>query len=154
MNLSAHFTEAEFTRSAIASRRGFDNSLPPGMIEAARGTADMMEKIRAHLCSISGKTIPIIITSGYRCPDLNRTVGSAGSSDHLRAMAVDFEAPAFGAPYEVCKALLPMVDTFGIGQLIHEFGEWTHVSTRYPDKTINRILTISKAGTQAGIKAV
>jgi hypothetical protein len=31
------------------------------------------------------------------------------------------------------------------------FGTWVHVSTRIPDKIINRIITIDKDGTRAGI---
>jgi len=151
MNLSEHFTIEEFTSSDIAKRRGFDNSLPQGMMGEAKKTADMMERIRAYLGSIIGKNVPILITSGYRCPDLNRTVGSSGTSDHLRAMAVDFKAPVFGTPYQVAKVLAPVVDELEIGQLIHEFGSWIHVSTRYPDKIVNRIITIGKNGTQVGI---
>jgi zinc D-Ala-D-Ala carboxypeptidase len=76
------------------------------------------------------------------------------SSDHLRAMAADFKAPAFGTPLEVCRALEPHLDELGIGQLIHEFGTWVHASTRRPDREVNRILTISHAGTLPGIVAV
>jgi hypothetical protein len=39
----------------------------------------------------------------------------------------------------------------GIGQLIYEFESWVHVSTRIPDKIINRIITINKRGVSAGI---
>jgi uncharacterized protein YcbK (DUF882 family) len=111
----------------------------------------MLERIRAYLVSDSGKNIPIIITSGYRCPQLNRAIGSSDTSDHRKALAADFRAPAYGTPLQVCKALAPVVSVLGIGQLILEFNSWVHVSTRPSDKIINRIITISKAGTQAGI---
>jgi zinc D-Ala-D-Ala carboxypeptidase len=76
------------------------------------------------------------------------------ASDHLRAMAADFKAPAFGTPLEVCRALAPHLDDLGIGQLIHEFGTWVHVSTRRPEREVNRTLTISHAGTMPGIVGV
>jgi hypothetical protein len=82
---------------------------------------------------------------------LNRAIGSGDTSDHRKAMAADFRAPSFGTPLQVCKALAPVVSVLGIGQLILEFNSWVHVSTRPSDKIINRIITISKAGTQAGI---
>ena len=41
-----------------------------------------------------------------------------------------------------------------IGQLIHEFGRWVHTGVTMPDKPVNRILTISAAGTVQGIVEV
>lgn len=146
MNLSPHFTLQEFTASDTAARRGFDNSLPTELIGSARVTAEMMEKIRAHLGGV-----PIHITSGYRCPDLNRAVGSSGTSDHLKAAACDFRAPAFGTPLDICRSLVPMMSVLGIGQIIYEF-TWVHVSTRTPDKIINRVLTVNGKGYVPGIQ--
>lgn len=158
MNLSTHITFAEFTRSSTAARLGIDNTLPGALIPAARVTADMLERIRAHLCTLAGREIPIIISSGYRCERLNRAVGGSPASDHVKALAVDFEAPAFGAPVEIARVLAPLVGTLSIGQLINEFpdangGGWVHVSTRMPDKMLNRVLTISAAGTKPGVHA-
>jgi hypothetical protein len=48
----------------------------------------------------------MLISSGYRCLALNRAIGSSDTSDHIKAMAADFRAPAFGSPLEVSKALL------------------------------------------------
>jgi hypothetical protein len=150
MKLSTNFSLSEFVASDTADRMGIDNDLPIELMTNAKATADMLERIRAYLVSDSGKSIPIIITSGYRCQHLNRVIGSTGG-DHPRAMAADFRAPAYGTPLQVCKALAPVVSVLGIGQLILEFNSWVHVSTRPSDKIINRIITISKAGTQAGI---
>lgn len=154
MNLTAHFTEEEFTASDTATRRGIDNRLPGGLRPTAIATCDMMERIRTHLSRLAGRDIPITVTSGYRSLALNRAIGSSDSSDHPRAMAVDFKAPAFGTPYDVAAALAPAVSELGIGQLIHEFGTWVHVSTRRATKDVNRIITISARGTQAGILRV
>ena len=151
MNLSTHFTLAEFTDSDSARRRGIDNDLPIELYTSAHGTAEMMERIRAHLSSIAGKPAPILITSGYRSPSLNRAIGSSDTSDHTQARAVDFKAPMFGSAHAVALALAPVVSVLGIGQLIYEFGSWVHVSTRLPDKVINRIITINKRGVHAGI---
>ncbi len=149
MNLSPHFTLDEFTASDTAVRHGLDNSVPPELMANAFAAAAMMERIRDAL---GGK--PIIITSGYRAPAVNKAVGSGLGSDHPKAMAVDFKCPAFGTPYEVCQQLAPLVSVLDIGQLIHEFGRWIHVSTRTPDKLLNRIITISSAGTEVGIHRV
>lgn len=149
MKLSQHFTMAEFTASDTAARKGIDNSLPAALLSNALEAAEMMEKIRSVL---GGK--PIIITSGYRSAVLNAAIGSSNASDHPKACAVDFKCPEFGAPYEVAKHLSTKIDSLGIGQLIAEFGSWVHVSTQQPSKVINRIITISARGTEAGIQRV
>lgn len=154
MQLSEHFTTAEFTASETAVRHGLDNSLPATMLATAASTCEMLERIRAKLSELAGREVPIQVTSGYRCARVNALVGSSSSSDHIRAMAIDFKAPAFGSPYEIAQALAPLVDELEIGQLIHEFGQWVHVSTREPERDVNRIITISHAGTQPGVLAV
>lgn len=151
MNLSPHFTDHEFTASDMAERRGIDNSLPSALLANAEGTARMLESIRTYLSKRAGRDIPVQITSGYRCPALNRAIGSSDASDHTKAMAADIKAPAFGTAFEVATALAPHVSELGIGQLIHEFGSWVHVSTRVPSNPVNRIITIDKAGTHLGI---
>jgi zinc D-Ala-D-Ala carboxypeptidase len=154
MNLSPHFTLAEFTASDTAARLGIDNDLPIHLVEVARGTAQMMERIRSHLTYLHGNPVPIVVTSAWRSPKLNAAIGSRGSSDHLKMLAVDFKAPAFGSPAKVCRALVPAVDDLGIGQLIHEFGAWVHVSSRDPDRASNRIITATARGFVTGIQEV
>lgn len=151
MNLSTHFTLSEFIESDTAKRRGINNDLPLTLTANAKNTAEMMERIRAHLSSISGKPAPILITSGYRSQLLNRAIGSSDTSDHTLALAVDFKSPVFGSAHAVALALAPVVSVLGIGQLIYEYDSWVHVSTRLPDKVINRIITINKRGVHAGI---
>ena len=149
--LSPHFTLEEFSRSDIALRHGIDNSVPPELMQNAIQTAMMLERIRVHLISQRGRPVPIILSSGYRCAQVNRLAGSGQGSDHVRAMAADWAAPEFGSPLDICRALVPVVSLLNIGQLAYEFGSWIHVSTRIPDKEANRIITINKHGTHAGI---
>lgn len=111
----------------------------------------MLERIRTALSEQAGKPVPIIISSGYRSENVNRVVGGSASSDHLTASAADWTAPAFGTPFQVAQFLAPRVGELGIGQLIHEFGAWVHTSTRVPTKMVNRIITISHAGTSVGV---
>jgi zinc D-Ala-D-Ala carboxypeptidase len=145
--MTPHFSLAEFTFSQTAARRGIDNNLPESLRPAAIDTLQMMEAIRHALGGV-----PVIITSGYRSPALNTAIGGSKRSDHMQARAVDFRAPAFGTPLAVCNRLAPMVDELGIGQLIHEFGSWVHVSTALPLQPVNRVITISQAGTFPGIR--
>jgi zinc D-Ala-D-Ala carboxypeptidase len=144
--LSAHFSLREFTRSAEAARKGIDNTPSPAIISNLVATAQMLEKIRALIQS------PIRITSGYRCLRLNRAIGSKDTSDHIRGLAADIDADSFASPFHLATTLAPRVDSLAIGQLILEFDEWVHVSTKLPAKPINRILTINSSGVFPGIK--
>lgn len=143
--MTPHFSLEEFTQSDTAARLGIDNRVPDELRENALKTLQMMERIRFHIDA------PIAITSGYRCKALNQAIGSKPTSDHTLAFAVDFKAPKAGTPYEIAKDLAGVIDVIGIGQLILEFGAWVHVSLARPEKTINRIITIDKTGTRAGI---
>ena len=149
--MTPHFTLAEFVASTIAARRSIDNRLPEELRPSAIAALEMMERIRAHLSTLAGRDVPIRISSGYRSPQLNMIVGSSSTSDHPKACAVDWTAEGFGTPYQIASALAPHVQALGIGQLIHEFGEWVHVSTRLPDKALNRVITIDRTGTRVGI---
>lgn len=155
-HLSPHFTVAEFVRSAKADELGIDNSLPAAVLPAARSTAEMLERIRDTLAARAGYTVPITISSGYRCAALNLAVGSGNTSDHPRGQAADFTAKDFGTPLQICRALAPLVQALGIGQLIYECPtpgrRWVHVSTRVPDKLVNRVITIGPSGTMLGIQ--
>lgn len=149
MKLTPHFTLAELTASNTARRLGLDNA--PDAEAQARliATAEMLERVRATLC------VPIIITSGYRSPAVNRAVGGVTSSDHSRGQAADIVAPAFGTPYRIAKTLAPLIGVLGIGQVILEGvrgKQWVHLSTRIPDKIVNRVITITDAGVRVGIQ--
>lgn len=155
MQLSPHFSLREFCFSSTADRLGIDNTLPLELYPHAMQTAVMLEEIRAFLTFKAGREIPIRISSGYRCPALNKAVGSSDRSDHVGAFAADWSAPAFGTPTEICRALEPECKNLGIGQLINEFpsehGGWVHTSTREKAEP-NGIITITHAGTFAGIR--
>ena len=151
MNLTPHFTLAEMTRSGTAERLRLANDPDPAARAALLQTAEMLERIRAVLDA------PVIVTSAYRAPAVNRAVGGATTSDHMAGQAADILVPRFGTPYRVAKTLAPLVEKLGIGQLILEGvkgKQWVHVSTRPSSKVINRVITITDAGARAGIHEV
>ena len=79
-----YFTVAEFTRSATAIKKGFNNTVPDIYNANFAVLAEQMDIIRQIVDA------PIVITSGYRCKRLNSWVGGARNSDHLFACAADF----------------------------------------------------------------
>lgn len=120
MNLSPHFTLAEMTTSQWAARAGISNDPGPVEIDNLKRLAATMELVRYAL------GCPIIVTSGYRSPEVNRNVGGASTSMHLQGLACDFIAPGFGTPYQVARKLMG-VDAIKFDQLIHEYGRWVHL---------------------------
>ena len=121
MNLSPHFTLAEFVISETAARAGIDNDPPLEIVAALKRTAQGLEAVRVRLGGA-----PITVTSGYRCPALNAAIGGAKDSQHMRGEAADFICPRFGSPTEVATALRDSGIEYD--QLIIEFGRWVHIS--------------------------
>lgn len=149
MQLTPHFSLEELIRSAKAAQLGIDNTPPAEVQQRLQGTAEMLERIRSTL------NVPITVTSGYRCRQLNQAVGGVTTSDHTLGCAADIVAPLAGDPLSIARSLAPLVSVLGIGQLIYEHigrSAWVHVSTRMPDRAANRVITISDAGTQLGIQ--
>ena len=144
MNLSQHFTLAEFTASEIAERKGIGNTPPQQIIAELQRTAGLMEQVRSLLC------VPITITSGYRCSALNKLVGSKPTSLHVQGLACDFKAPAFGTPIDICKKVADSDIVFG--KLILEFYTpdgrgWVHIQVG----TDRKLLTINGQGVYSGL---
>jgi len=92
---------------------------------------------------------PIIITSGYRCYELNVACGGAENSAHLHGLACDFVCPEFGTPLDICGALEPHMAMLGIDQLIWEYEGWVHLGLTAGDPRC-QCLTINDSGTTTG----
>ena len=147
--LSPNFWLNEFVDSETALAQGIDNTPSAMVLDNLTKLAWTLEAVRVYLGHSA-----IVISSGYRSPALNKAVGGVGNSDHMYGRAADIKVPGFGSPREVCLALAPVLDNLTLGQVIHEYGMWTHVSTKRPDNDINRVLTIDAYGTRPGIEKV
>ena len=141
MNLTPHFTLEEMTASQSAARLGLDNTPPAEMVEALKRTAQLIEEVRALL----GK--PVLVSSGYRSPAVNRAVGGAANSAHMLGCAADFSCPAFGSPLDICRAVA--ASDIAFDQLIHEFRAWVHIA--WAPSPRRMVLTIDTAGTRLGL---
>lgn len=96
------FTQKELIASTEAYKRKIDNT--PGEEEKAHleELIEFMDDIRSAWGSA------IIVTSGYRCPELNEAVGGAKKSAHQTGYAVDC-VPANNKKkefFEFCKEYL------------------------------------------------
>lgn len=126
MEISKHFNMQEVIKSYTATRLGIDNSLPDNLLPNARLVAEkILEPVRLYFSR------PIIVSSWYRSPKLNKAIGGSLKSDHCKGCAVDFEidgmANAFIAEF--------IRDNLEFRQLILEFHNpdkpnsgWIHCS--------------------------
>ena len=137
MQLSPHFSLVEFVQSDVAIRRNIDNTPSQGVIDNLRKVTEILEMARSKV------NAPIEVTSGYRCLALNEIVGGAPNSAHLAGCAVDFKAPEFGTPLEICRLLRDSTILFD--QMIYEYGNWVHLSVaKISDGGVNRRQILTK----------
>ena len=118
--LSEHFTLDEFTLSQTAARLGLDNSPNAQALNNLKRLAETLEKVRGALGNV-----PILISSGYRSPTVNKAVGGAANSAHMSGLAVDFTAPQFGSVLATARAVSKSGIEFD--QIIFEYGRWVHL---------------------------
>ena len=126
MKLSEHFSLRELTKSSTAERRGIVNEADDEAVENLIMLCEMiLEPVREHY------GIPFIPSSGYRCPELNRAIGSSDRSQHTTGEAVDFEVPGISNK----EVALWVKENCQFDQLILEFFKeadpssgWVHCS--------------------------
>lgn len=124
MKLTEHFTLAEFVRSETADRKHIDNTPTTEAVDNLRALCrDVIEPARVAFGE------PIYITSGYRCPALNKAVGGKPTSQHLRGEAADLQVRGV----DNLRKLYRLIKDHGVfDQLLFESNKagvrWIHVS--------------------------
>jgi hypothetical protein len=122
MLLSPNFSLEEMIRSDTAQAEGIVNA--PNwdcLVQMILLCNNTLEGIRKLLGDV-----PITITSGFRCGDLNEAVGGAENSAHLFGCAADFHAEGFTIQ-GIIAAVQPHMAELEIDQLIDEYSQWVHV---------------------------
>ena len=123
MKLTEHFTLSEFVRSETADRNHIDNTPTQEVVDNLRAVCrNVLEPARVAFCA------PIYITSGYRCQELNKSVGGKPTSQHLRGEAADLQVRGV----ENLRRLYNVIKSRGVfDQLLYESNgatKWIHVS--------------------------
>ena len=116
------FTIKELTRSVTAEARKIDNTPTR---EAEANLTELINKVLDPLRRAYGN--PITVTSGYRSPKLNASVGGVKTSQHQKGQAADITA---GSPEEN-KRLFDLARELNLPfcQLIDEKKyKWVHIS--------------------------
>jgi hypothetical protein len=88
MKLTEHFSLHEFEQSETAKKYGIDNTVPSKYVPVLQ---QLCKEVLEPLRSFVGK--PIVISSGYRCNQLNVKVGGAYASQHTLGEAADIQLP-------------------------------------------------------------
>jgi hypothetical protein len=116
-----YFKLSEFINSATAKRLSIDNMPTFEVVDNLNRLADYLDGIREKV----GK--PILISSGFRCPVLNKAVGGVTNSQHQKGLAADLICADMESLGKVLR------ETGGFDQLIKEHRKgsksfWYHVS--------------------------
>ena len=124
MKLTKNFSLEEMYRSDTARRCGIDNKpQTEEVVENLRALClEVLQPLRDHL----GK--PVVVSSGYRCKDLNKKVGGVENSQHLKGEAADIKVRDREELIDVMRYIMDETD---FDQLIREKSgstEWVHVS--------------------------
>tara|TARA_R110000868_G_scaffold318797_1_gene579520 strand:+ start:984 stop:1439 length:456 start_codon:yes stop_codon:yes gene_type:complete len=125
MKLSANFTVDELCKSETASRKNIEN------VPSEKVISNLLSLTKMILQPVRSKLGIVIVTSGYRSPALNRSIGGAASSDHCTGCAADFEVVGMDNK----ELAIWIRDSLTFKQLILEFYEnsnphsgWVHCS--------------------------
>ena len=107
--LSPHFTRREFT-----CRCGC------GLADVSPELITVLEHVREQF------GVPVIVTSGHRCPTHNSKVGGARNSQHLNGTAADIKVTGV-APADVAAWLEENYpNRYGVGRYV----TFTHIDVR------------------------
>ncbi|MDE6824939.1 MAG: peptidase M15 [Duncaniella sp.] len=134
------FTISELCRSEKATKLKIDNTPTPGIEQnLERLVANILDPLR------EAWGVPIDVTSGYRCPVLNKAVGGVKNSQHLTGQAADIRIYSRDASGKYIRdkkgnkivdraanrRLFQLIQSMGLpfDQLIDESNfSWVHVS--------------------------
>lgn len=126
--ISKYVSLSEVTKSNEAIRLGLSNIPNDAVIANLKLVCtNVFDKVREHF------NVPIRISSGYRSPLLNKSIGGASNSQHCLGQALDIDADILGqlTNSQVFNYIKDVIKDYD--QLIWEFGDskepaWVHVS--------------------------
>jgi len=126
MKFPPHFSLEELTRSQKATRNEIDNSPDETQLSNLVRLAWFLESLRMRIRMLVDKRAIIIVSSGFRCEELNLIIGGSKTSAHMKGLAADITCPDL-TPLELAEFIRDNMADDGFDQVIHEFGRWVHV---------------------------
>jgi hypothetical protein len=110
MHLSEHFTLGELCKTSVKTA---DGNIPShAAINNLKNLCEnWLEDLRySHNTLYGDKDEPVIITSGYRSPEVNKAVGGSTTSNHLTGCAVDIRCIGIEQAIRYASILLDISD--------------------------------------------
>ena len=161
MKITQHFKLEEFEKSDTAKRLGIDNSVPKELIPNIKALCEnVLEPLRAEinkttdnrqqttdsatlrLCDSASST-PVVLSSGYRCPALNKAVKGSATSQHMKGEAADIVIPDKKTGLQWFEWMRTHLT---YNQLIWETnsrgGSWIHVGYKRTGKNKMQVLSM------------
>lgn len=141
-SISKNFNINEFLESQTATRKGFKEQYQP-----PDNVVDNLEQLVINVLQPLRDLLPfgtMIVSSGYRCPRLNNSIGGAITSQHLTGMAADICYYEDGVKNN--KKLFDTLIRSGIpfDQCIDEYNfSWVHISFNSNKKNRRQTLKIT-----------
>ena len=142
----ANFTIGELCASKVAQEKGIDNT-PPAVVRVhLTETITLLEAIRAewakYCLEYNLGTPSLIVSSGYRSPELNKAVGGVKNSAHVAGYAADI-VPANGKQdnFEHFMSEVFAKKGYAYDQIIIERSKssrWVHVGYKKADGSQRR----------------
>ncbi len=122
MQLTQNFTLEEMLRSQTATRLNITEQFTPPQSVIDNLTI-LCKKVFQPLRDKIRKAVSV--SSGYRCAKVNKAIGGATNSQHLKGQAADISVGGFTTEqlYQRIKNTDLVFD-----QLIQEFDQWVHIS--------------------------
>ena len=106
-NLSEHFSLRELTKT----KTGISNVPNEEQVNNLKRLCGWLEKLRKRWNDLYGDgDDPIIINSGFRCPEVNKAVGGWAQSNHLTGCAVDIRCIGIEQAIRYATLLLDISD--------------------------------------------
>ena len=144
MRLTRNFTYEELCHSNVAERRGINNR--PRTKEEEKRVIENLKalcmEVLQPLRDFLGK--PVVISSGYRCAELNKAVGGVRNSQHMKGEAADIHVEN---TEHLLKIMHFIMDETDFDQVIWERNragtQWVHVS--YRREGVNRHQVVSSS---------
>lgn len=146
--MAKYFTLKEFVYSKTAKDEHIDNTPPQEIVDHIEEFMTVLDELRDAWGS------PIIVSSGYRCPKLNKAVGGASNSSHQYGWAGDLY-PKNGYIDMFFNFCREFFKNRPFDQLIDEYkgdSHWTHLGYKHKDGCQRRLVMKYKNGNYTYLK--
>jgi len=126
----ANFSREELLRSITAINHGINNVPDSQEIEDnLTRLAFALQEIRDAILRQTGQERSITVSSGYRCPELNKAVtGNPNSkSRHMQGLAADITVQGWSS-LKTARFIRSQMSGFNFHKTINEYNSWVHIS--------------------------